>query len=261
MTLLNCLSMGDVVRTHLKTQQRTFADALKNGKSLGESDVRRIMFKGYDGSLPSRISEWLSKNIGESTRYWCKVNKKTGINYGYWSVLNKIVDLAQFKEWIYDKTDEEPKVEVDTEISAKTVLGMNLLYPERIDKFTMTVSKGALIQEPPSLQSCYVRILWLLLRKLSTQEDRNAMTELNGLEMLENEGCYNSANYLGNYYAKFRIDNTDFWVRPFKTVGTNRTEPYGLIAGWSKDFLEIMNLEISSVNLDGIDDVFWKHYV
>lgn len=259
-------TLGDVVRTHLKSKQTTLTAALLGAQPehhMPEERLRVLMNHGYKNSLPSNISEWLASAIGETQYYWRKVNKRAAyVSYmreGFFT--NKTMDLYALKAWVYNKA-EAPSVRIDTEISAKTVLGTLLL---EMKEFEMTIQGKAHQQKLrfflDELDSDLRRVFWLILRKWSVQENRQEETVFTVEDGYQAERCTCCGYKFANIYFKFTVDSTEAWIQPFRSLVENTGGQEALILKWNKDFVDLMSMEVLNATPEIYNGVCWKDYI
>ena len=260
-------TLGDVVRTHLKSKQTTLTAALLGAQPehhMPEERLRVLMNTGYKNSLPKNISEWLASVIGETQHYWRKVNKRAAyVSYmreGFFT--NKTMGLSALKAWVYNKA-EAPSVRIDTEISAKTVLGTLLL---EMKEFEMTIQGKAHQQKLrfflDELDSDLRRVLWLILRKWSVQENRHEETVFT-VEDAYQAACHRMyyGQKLASIYFKFTIDSTEAWIQPFRSLVENASGQEALVLKWNEDFVELMSMEVLNATPEIYNGVCWKDYI
>lgn len=253
------LSLGDVARTHLKKQGRSIASIESSIRENCDLAIELLFdVPTYTGdSLPMAVSRWLVDNIGETTTYWRSVNKALR---RYANAIYRTVDLQALKTYAAGLSPDPPKIEVDTIISANTVLGTTLLCIVYLYKTEM------------HLQNCVLKFVenfeykkgvlwWRLLRKWSEQENPLEATIFDSADMLAIKYLATNDLYGSDDMFHFTSNNKDHWLSPIRAVAksgdTMRIE-------WNPDFVSIMKQPVTSISPeDDLEEngIRWKDYI
>ena len=250
------LTLGDVIRTHLKTQGRTLS-SIEDGVVQNYDFAVDLVFghPGYTGDkLPLKVSKWLVENIGLSTGYWRSVNKVLQRYDRY--VQYKTVELDALTRFVYGRSPDTPKIEIDTAISSNTVLGTVLLYLDHLNGVELRLQNCTMNFE--NFSGHRAMFWWRILRKWSEQENPLDETILDSTDLIAVKDIASDGLYEINDMFHFISNDKDHWISPVRAVARSGNK---WRIEWNPDFVSIMKQPVISVSPEEFNEIRWKDYV
>ena len=251
------LTLGDVIRTYLKTQGRTLS-SIEDGIVQNYGFAVDLVFDDpeYTGDkLPLKVSKWLVENIGLTTGYWRSVNKVLG-KYGR-SIQYKTVDLDALTRFAYGRSPDIPKIEIDTAISSNTVLGTVLLYIDNLRRTELRLQNCTMKFEEFT-EFRRQKFWWRILRKWSEQENPLDETILESTDMIAVKYLVTDSIIEINDMFHFTSNDKDHWISPVRAIA--RSDDKWRIE-WNHDFVSIMKQPVTSVSPEEQNGIRWKDYI
>ena len=250
------LTLGDVIRTHLKTQGRQLSSIPWIADNYGLCADLVFGAPDYTGiRLPMEASSWLVKNIGLTTGYWRNVNKVLDQDSSY--VQWKTVDLDALKEYAYGRSVYEPNIEIDTVISANTVLGTVLLYMDFINGIELQL-QNCTIKFSCGFEFNRNKLWWRILRKWSEQDNPLDATILESPDVIAIEHQATGSYFDVDDMFHFTSKNKDHWISPIRAVAKSNGK---MRIEWNHDFVSIMKQPVTSVSPEEQNGIRWKDYL
>lgn len=267
-------TLGDVVRTHLKLKNKTPEDLWETYQvehrvwDKACKHFRKTMGDGWK-TLPREESQLLATYIGEKQSYWNRVNKilYNARSRHYYPIEKQyVVNLGDVEKMVSSRETIFPEVEVDTDVSSQTVLGLFLVYGSSLLQKEITIDDNKynirfFTAYGNSIDENYNRIIWIVMRKLSEQLS-NSTTAITIPDLLQ-AGVDFPTYYSGEGERCLRglvcfvtMGKQISKIRPFNVL-IRETKAVNYVVEWNKDFLHMISQKHNGVSGDDV----WKKYL